>query len=104
MASATITLSANHGTVGMNSLSTSWRHGPNTMTGMPSQLNGPGPITKCADGSKNMLAEFLALLMSNNTSERVRTTAHLGRPGWLPNAGCPVIGISEEEKNHEVLK
>jgi hypothetical protein len=51
----------------MNSLSTSWRHGPNIMTGMPSQLNGPGPITKCADGSKNILTEFLALLMSSNT-------------------------------------
>src|ERR671914_2881079 len=65
--SVIITSSANPGTVGTHSLSTSWRHGPNTMTGMPSRLNGPGLITKCADGSKNMLTEFLALLMSNST-------------------------------------
>src|SRR5918999_479567 len=71
--SAIITSSATHGTVGTHSLSTSWRHGPNTMTGMPSRLNGPGLIPKCADGSKNMLTEFLALLMSNSTSIPLRS-------------------------------
>ena len=33
-----------------------------------------------------------------------RANTDLGRPGWLSDARCPVIEVSERERNHEIPK